>query len=372
MELKKLPNLTFAESDPEKVDENITTTVEALLGRKLARADPLRLFLRGIEAVMVQQRLLIDEAAKQGLLAYATGDNLDHIGVLVGTDRLAADAATVTIRLSLSAKRETATVIPKGTRFTAGDGTMFALDADTVITAGETSIEAPATCTVTGAGGNDYAAGEIKTIVDPVPFLAEAVNTTTSAGGADAEEDDDYRERIHEAPEKFSTAGPTGAYEYHAKQASALISDVSVTSPSPGCVDVRPLLKGGVIPGDEVLEKVAEHLNDRTIRPLTDKVTVKAPDAVSYDVTVSYWIDRDDATDAAAIETAAETAVQDFVLWQKTRLGRDINPTELYYRLRAAGVKRAEIRAPVYTAITREQVAIAGTVKTTFEGLEDD
>ena len=78
MELKNLPGITFAESDPEAVDLQIITTVEALIGRKLARADPLRLFLRGIEALMVQQRILIDECAKQGLLAYATGDNLDH------------------------------------------------------------------------------------------------------------------------------------------------------------------------------------------------------------------------------------------------------------------------------------------------------
>ena len=48
MELKNLPDITFAESDPQAVELNIVTTVEALLGRKLARADPLRLFLRGI------------------------------------------------------------------------------------------------------------------------------------------------------------------------------------------------------------------------------------------------------------------------------------------------------------------------------------
>lgn len=372
MELKKLPKLTFAESDPEVVDAKILTTVEALLGRKLARADPLRLFLRGIEALMVQQRLLIDEAAKQGLLAYATGTNLEHLGVLVGTDRLQADAATVKMVLTLSAMRETSTVIPKGTRFTPGDGIYFALDEDTVIVAGKTSVEAQATCTVTGTSGNDYAAGEISKIVDNVPFLASAVNRTTSAGGADVEDDDSYRERIHEAPEKFSTAGPTGAYEYHAKQASALIADVFVTSPSPGCVDVLPLLKGGIIPGEEVLEKVAEHLNDRKIRPLTDNVTVKAPEAVDYDIAVSYWIDREDATDADTIAKAAEAAVQDFVSWQKSKLGRDINPTELYYRLRAAGVKRAAITSPEYTAITREQVAVAKNVKTTFEGMEDD
>lgn len=121
MELKKLPDITFAESDPAAVEQNILTTVEALLGRKLARADPLRIFLMGIEALMIQQRILIDESAKQGLLAYATGDNLDHIGVLVGADRLEASAATVTLQFSLNETREAGTVIPKGTRATTGN-----------------------------------------------------------------------------------------------------------------------------------------------------------------------------------------------------------------------------------------------------------
>lgn len=370
--LKNLPDLTFAESDPGKVDTQIVTVVEGLLGRTLAAADPLRLFLRGIEAIMVQQRILIDEAAKQNLLAYATGNNLDHLGILVGADRLAATAATTTMQLNLSAIRDTATAIPKGTRFTAGDGVMFALDADAIIEKGKIMTTAAATCTAVGSVGNGYAAGEVKSIVDPQPFLASAANTTTTAGGADIESDDNYRENIQEAPEGLSTAGPTGAYEYHAKRASTLISDVSVETPTPGCVTVRPLLDGGVIPGDEILKLVDETLNDRTIRPLTDHVSVEAPTAITYNIKAKYWIDRDDATTAAAIQTAASTAVTDFIAWQKSRLGRDINPTELYYRLRAAGIKRAEITEPVFTALTRAQVAIADTVAVSFEGLEDD
>lgn len=248
MELKKLPDITFAESDPAAVEQKILTTVEALLGRKLARADPLRIFLMGIEALMIQQRILIDEAAKQGLLAYATGGNLDHIGVLVGTDQLSASAATVTLEFSLNEARETGTVIPEGTRATAGDGVMFATDRTAVIIAGTTSITAPATCTETGTAGNDYASGEIIRLVDPVPFVVSVTTITKSAGGSETESDDAYRLRIQEAPEQFSTAGPTGAYEYHAKRANSLIVDVSVDSPSPGEVVVRPLLKDGGTP----------------------------------------------------------------------------------------------------------------------------
>lgn len=310
MELKKLPDITFAESDPAAVEQKILTTVEALLERKLARADPLRIFLMGIEALMIQQRILIDEAAKQGLLAYATGGNLDHIGVLVGTDRLSASAATVTLEFSLNEARETGTVIPKGTRATAGNGVMFATDATAVIFAGTTSITAPVTCTKTGTAGNDYASGEIICLVDPVPFVASVTNTTKSAGGSETESDDAYRLRIQEAPEQFSTAGPTGAYEYHAKRANSLIVDVSVDSPSPGEVVVRPLLKDGGLPDIEIINTVSKTLNDRKVRPLTDHVTVEAPTAVSYNINLSYWIDRENATEAVNIQTAAGNSYQ--------------------------------------------------------------
>lgn len=372
MGLKNLKELTFAAADPAEMEVNVLTTVEALLKRKLARADPLRLFLLGVEALLIQQRLLIDHSAKMNLLAYAEGDFLDHIGVLVGAKRLKASAATVTLKLSLSAAREQATDIPKGSRATAGDNVYFALDDNAIIPAGALSVTTRATCTQSGRIGNDYLPGEINKIVDPAPFWAAVESTTKSEGGADVENDESYRERIRIAPESFSCAGPSGAYAYHAKSASALIADVAVTSPVPGEVVVYPLLKGGAIPGEEVLTLVSEKLNDRRVRPLTDKVTVKAPEAVSYDISLTYYIARANATEATAIQAAAEKAVQDYAAWQKEKLGRDINPTELYYRLRAAGVKRAEITAPVFKETTAEQVTTVGNVTATFGGLEDD
>ena len=372
MRLRDLPELSFAERSPAIIESNIVKTVEGLLSRKLARADPLRLFLCGVEAIIVQQRELIDQTAKMNLLAYATGDNLDHIGALVGTERIGAAPARTTLNLVLSAARETATSIPQGLRVTAGDGVMFALDTAVIIPKGETSSTGTATCTMVGDIGNGYAAGELDAIVDPQPFLASAANTTTTEGGADVESDAAYRERIHEAPEKFSTAGPALAYEYHAKAASALIADVSVDSPAPGEVDVYVLLKGGALPGEEILALVREKLNDRSIRPLTDKVSVRAPESIPYNVDVLYYIDRRDTTEAAQIQARAESAVQEFIAWQKERLGRDVNPTELYYCLRAAGVKRAEIKSPVFTTTNKKQVAVAESVKASFGGLEDE
>lgn len=372
MPLENLPDIAFAKANPAEMELNVLTTVEALLGRKLHRADPLRLFLLGVEALIIQQRLLIDQSAKMNLLAYSQGDYLDHIGVLVGAERLPASAAKTTLRLSLSAARDTATVIPKGTRATPDGEVYFAIDADAVINAGALYTDAEATCTETGETGNGFIAGEINKIVDPVPFLAAMVNTTKSEGGADTESDENYRERIQNAPEHFSVAGPDGAYAYHAKSASALISDVSVTSPAPGEVLVCPLLSGGVLPGEETLAMVEEKLDADNVRPLTDKVTVSAPTQAKYNLECTYYISRKNVTNAAAIQSAAEKAVEGYIEWQKEKLGRDINPTELSYRLRAAGVKRVEITSPAFTPTSANEVAIAEHVSAIFGGLEDD
>lgn len=372
MRLNELPPINFATADPDELELGIVSAVEEILGRKLELADPLRLYLRGVEAIILQQRLLIDFTAKMNLLAYATGDYLDHIGALVGCARLKASRAVTTVEIILSTAREKSTIIRAGTRITADDKIFFALDEDVIFLAGEETKTARATCTIESEAGNGYAAGELNRIVDPQAFLKSITNLTTSEGGADIESDDSYRERIHEAPEAFSCAGSEGAYHYHAKAVSQLISDVAVDSSEPGRVGIYPLLKGGKLPGLELLSAIAEHLDARTVRPLTDLVSVVIPRIAEYSLEVRYWVARSDAIQAAAIDEAAQVAVQDYVEWQRARLGRDINPDELTKRLMNAGVKRLEINSPTFTPLDKFSVAIPATISATFAGLEDD
>ena len=369
--LSSLPEIRFAEKSAQTIESNIITAYEALAERTLYPGDPVRLFLETIAAIIVQQRTLIDYAAKQNLLAYSAGDNLDHIGVLVGTTRIAATAATTTLRFTLSAAQPTAIIIPAGTRAATEDGLTFATIAGATVAIGSTYVDAAATCTLTGAAGNDLAAGQINKVVDPVAYVASVANTTTSESGADIETDDDYRDRIRLAPESFSVAGPTGAYVYWAKSASSLIVDVSVTSPSAGEVEIRPLLTGGELPDTELLSAVDAVVNDVHIRPLTDQVTVLAPTAVSYDVNLTYYIAGSNSALATSIQTAVTAAVTEYVLWQNTALGRDVNPSELIARIMAAGAKRVAVTTPVFAAVDAGSVAVADTITVTYGGLEN-
>lgn len=167
-------------------------------------------------------------------------------------------------------------------------------------------------------------------------------------------------------------AGPDGAYRFWAASANQLIVDVEVKSPTPGVVEIIPLLQGGEIPGEEILNAVAEKCNDEEIRPLTDNVTVRAPEVYNYDIKLTYWINKDDAAAVSSIQTTVEAAVQAYVLWQKSRLGRDINPSELIRRVMQAGAYRVDTGGLSYYEIDYDTVAIAQTVTVTYGGLADD
>lgn len=369
--LANLPSISFVDTDAANIEAAVITMYEAIAGRTIAQGDPVRLFLQSMAAIIIQQRVLIDYSAKQNLLAYAVGDNLDHLGVLVGVPRLTDSAAETTIRFNLSAAQPQVVTIPAGIRGTTGNGVVFQVSNPVTIPIGALYGDVPAACLTTGEAGNGYVPGQINQLVDPLPWVQSITNITESEGGADAEEDDAYRERIRLAPESYSVAGPEGAYRFWVKSASQTITDVSVRSPAPGEVELRPLLVGGELPGAEILELVYDTTTNKAIRPLTDKVTVLAPETVSFDVNLTYYIGQEDATISNDIQTAVTQAVANYVTWQKSKLDRDINPSELIWRVRAAGASRVEVTAPVYVDLDKYQVAVAQNVAANYGGLTD-
>ena len=371
MKLSDLPDIEFANADEETVKAAVLAEYTEITGRTLATGDPTRLFMLVIAELIIRLLNKMNYTGKQNLLKYATGDNLDELGAFSDTDRIPASAATTTLQITLSAVREQETIVPSGTRVTTASGIYFATDEDVAILAGNTMTIVKATCQTTGVAGNGFLPGEINNIVDPIAYVASITNTTTSAGGADQEEDDAYRERIHESPERFSTAGPTGAYEYWAKSANSAINDVTVYSPSAGVVEIRPLLDGGKIPGQEVLDVVGSILNKDTVRPLTDQVQVKAPEPVSYDISLTYYIDR--WVSESMVKDAVTQAITGYERWQSAKIGRDINPSRLIADVMSVpGVKRIVVASPVYTELTNIQVAQADKISATLGGSEDE
>jgi len=370
--LSALPAVSFIDADPRTVEARLFSTYETVSGRTLYPGDPVRLFLEAVALEICLARQEADWSARQNLLAYATGPRLDHLGALVGAARLPAFAARTTLRFSLSSALAFAVTVPAGTRATPDGQLMFATAASAVIPSGALFVDVSAVCQEFGAAGNGYVAGQIARLVDPLSWIAAVANTTQSLGGADAESDDRYRERIALAPESFSVAGPEGAYRFWALSAHQDIADVAVVSPSPVQVRVYPLLADGGLPGQEYLDLVEAAVNARDARPLTDQVSVLPPEAVVCDVDLTWWLGRDSAALASMVQASVEAAVDAYRAWQRARLGRDHNPTELARRVREAGAKRVEIRAPLHLALDAHQVAQDGARTVLYGGVEDE
>jgi len=158
------------------------------------------------------------------------------------------------------------------------------------------------------------------------------------------EPDDDLRRRVQLAFEGFSTAGPDGAYVFHALGAHADVLDASVASPAPGEVVVTVLSRSGDgVPAAEVLSAVDAALNAERVRPLTDHVSVQPASVVNWslEATLSLWPGPD-----AAVVTAAARANIDDVLARQQRLGRSIHRSALLAALHVEGVRHVILTAP--------------------------
>lgn len=317
----------------------------------------------------------LDFSAKMNLLKYSRGDFLKHLGAMKKTFLNEPKSAVTIARFHLEEVRPDLVYIPAGTRITAdaADGIYFATDNYAEIPPGTKTVDISCTCETQGEIGNGYIEGQLDIIVDPIPYVSGVENITKTEGGAGEETDDEFRERIFLAPSSFSTAGPADAYEYWVRQYnSAAIEDVKIYEPTDAIVDVRVLLKGGELPSAAYCEKVKEYLLQNPVVPLTDNSIVAAPDVVKYNLKATYYISRRHTNNLETIKAAIEEAKDEYLLYQRSGIGRDLNPDVLIEFVRAAGGKRVVIESPSFQVVRETSVAQESNVEFVFGGLEDD
>lgn len=370
---RSYPDISFVNTDTDSLVNKLITAYEKIAGRKLYPADPTRNFILWIADILIQERILIDEAAKQNVPRYAEGVYLDSLAeIFKDTYRLQPKPATVTFRFYLSTELPYKYLIPVGTRVAVDGSIVFETTESLYIEAGERSGDVEAVCQTVGEIGNGFVPGQITQLVDVFPYYESVENVTTSDGGAETETDDAFYDRLRESMESFSTAGPSGSYIYHAKTASQLVADVAALSPTPGVADIRVLLREGKLPTEEVLREVAEQLSAEKVRPLCDFVQVHAPETVPFSVDVTYYIPKPSQNSAAVITADVDKAVQEYIAWQTEKMGRDINPSELVACMMKTGIKRVEVRQPQYTVIQESEVAVLNQCAVLSGGFEDE
>jgi phage-related baseplate assembly protein len=179
------------------------------------------------------------------------------------------------------------------------------------------------------------------------------------------EDDERFRRRVQLRLEGYTTAGPRGAYSFHAMTADPRVKDVDVDSPSPGEVLITILSnEGDGVPTDDLLLAVNDYLNADTLRPLTDFVTVQAPTLKLYRVVAE--LDLLDGPDSGLVQRASQQNTQDY-LSELNRLGQDITLSGLYAALHTEGVARVNLLEPLTDiAIASHEVGVNDFVSITL------
>lgn len=363
----------FIDRDPAQITSEMIAQYEAASGKTLYPAQAERLL---IDVIAYRENLLrigIQEAAKQNLVEFSRAPMLDYLGELVGVQRLPAQSAQTTLQFSVVTAQKRNVLIPQGTRASASDSVMFAIDDDALLPAGALSITVTATCTTAGVSGNDWQPAQISALVDSVVGVdLQVTNITASGGGCADESDDALRERIRLAPESFSTAGSYGAYRFHALSVSQAIIDVAILGPDEGlpegCVEIYPLTQDG-LPGDELLAQVVQDVSKEKKRPLTDKVSAKQPLRVAYQINAQLTLFTKADQDSTLL--AARKAIADWTQERQRHLGQDIVPNQIIKVLQVEGVYDVALETPVKQVLAAHEWAQCTSIDVTIAGVSD-
>jgi len=175
-----------------------------------------------------------------------------------------------------------------------------------------------------------------KTLVPADPVALPPVEAVMEA-------DADFRKRIQLSVEGLSTAGPVGAYIYHALKVTG-IKDVGGDTPSAGVVRVVVLADRATgVPTSGELAAVSTALNAESIRPLTDTVQVQAASIVNYTVTATIYVSA--GPDAATVLANCNASIAAYTAAQ-FRIDSDINLSGIYAALHIEGVNKVVLASP--------------------------
>lgn len=169
------------------------------------------------------------------------------------------------------------------------------------------------------------------------------------------EADADFRARILLSLAALSVAGPQDAYLFHAQSADARVAHVTAQSPSAGEVLITVLARtGDGTPPADLLTAVSTALNAKSVRPLTDHVTVQAPTIVPFVVTAT--LSTYPGPDASVVLAQAQAALAVY-LTSVRKIGYDITLSGIYGALQRPGVHRVTLTSPAADIVINDSSA---------------
>lgn len=347
IDLSRLPPPCLVEElDYQVIIESMRSELERRLPGWTAAAlesDPANKILEVAAYREMLMRQRVNEAARGVMVAFATGADLDHLAAFYPEMRLPGANATFAAELGLSMPLDRDVTVPRGYRLISKDGAIEAiLTGDVEIPAGDPGATGRfEIIRPKGSLGNGILLAW--NAVTPLPFVTTTNQLGPGSGGSDEESDNAFRRRIPQALERYSTAGPRGAYEYWAYTADERVIDVTALSPSPGDVSVVLLSsEGDGTADDAMISRVEAILSDETVRPLTDRVTVVSAKIVPYvvraDLVLYAGVSSREPYEEALRQIQAVTSLR--------CIGRDVPRSALLAAGHVAGVKEVLLLEP--------------------------
>jgi phage-related baseplate assembly protein len=374
--------------DDEIIHNEIVDYVEKNIDETLYPGDERKIFIETMHSFMVVFLTNLNEKFNQRFAQYAKGLILDEHGKNENCERLAATKSQATERFSIGTSVGFNVVIPKGTRVTADNEKYFETDEVAVIYAGSTYVDVTISAVEGGSAYNGFTEGQLNKLVDRVEYISTVTNLNETSGGDDGEPypevdgglgDERYYERIRLSKSAKSTAGAESTYIYYAKSADASIVDVyPISNKEAGTVELIISCKDGVIPTQEILDKVMAACNSKENRPLNDKLIVSGITQETYDIEFVYYTTEAEESDTVAEIEGKGGAIERYNAWQSDKIGRPINPDRLRGEIlksdtKPVGADFVEITKPTYTVLASNKVAkwsgnMTVTHKTTAPG----
>jgi len=369
MSLPTLAEPQFAVTDPTAITADLVSQYEALTGRTLYPAQYERLFISLLVYLTVLNRNALQQACLQNLVLFASSVALDHCGIERNTPRLGAMPALTTLCITLPAGLVSDTVIPAGFQVQTKDSkAIFATTQALLISRGTTTGNVQAQSETAGTSSNGYQPGDVCNPMDLLPVIESVMNITPTAGGVDPEDDDHYRQRVLDAPNRFSVAGPAGAYRSLAFATHPDIIDVEVESPRPGMVAVYVLLATG-LPSSDLLALILAALSGETVRPLCDGVQVLAPVQVPFSIQANLTLFT--TADPVVVLAAAQAAAEAYRTDRQAGLGRDLVGSQLIKALSVDGIYKVELVGWTDQVLDSSQWVACQGIQLILTGLAD-
>lgn len=211
-------------------------------------------------------------------------------------------------------------------------------------------------------GGDDL-------LIDTLVVYVDAAN------GVRAKYGDDYTAKYEDGLLTIQVNGNSSTNG--AAIAASKAVQVEIDKTNDGTVNIFPICKDGDLPDEAILKDVYETCSASEVRPMTDRVVVKAPTVQEYSIELTYYTTAAEASACIKTIEGEGGAIDKYIEWQSSKLGRHINPDKLRALMlapigeNAVGATRVEITSPSFTELSDTTIAKFNGVKSIRHEVSD-